>query len=571
MKFENEAIWTNKPGNDGLLFFTQRIKEMLFLHTDNMYKSPVHNSHTLMKEYLKLSQLVEKEIISRNHLEAVYDELIDSFRKDIILRNKYGKEKINTIIEQLNSSSEKKRQQLIHYLFCKYSDYGKYCYEYLLTIVPQEKEKRKIEDALRCYIPYLISVGYSPQFIYHYNNKIFNSDINCENYLKVFLDRFDLKKNKYHVYFAFNKKSERFKKILSQRLGASFKKDKYSHKLKFDKDNYYIVKFETDALDSNGAIKNIINIVNVFVDCYSFLGDRKEEWFFNKALVVDDNEDINIINVENVIYPVSKDYSDEHIARVAETTVMTLLNNVDSTFLDIKRILEIHSSALNNKDKNGAFLNMWSILEIVGIQRRDSNKIDEIINNIISILENDYTNTVFNELRNYIKGNLSKEEYERIKKSVEGSNETIKIANIVILDEYEAKRKELIELLKKAPLIRGRIYTINEIFKRKNGFIRELNRYSKRVRWHLLRIYRIRNSIIHMGEKSDYIDIVGKHLHGYVDEVIFSIVVRLSYDYSLKTIGNVLIEEQTIMESIRKDYSKKETMESSDIQRLLDE
>lgn len=72
---------------------------------------------------------------------------------------------------------------------------------YIKEIVPQEQEKKKIERALKCFVPELIGRGYSGEYIYHYVRKIFfERPVDSIEVLNVFLDRFDFKRKEYTVY-----------------------------------------------------------------------------------------------------------------------------------------------------------------------------------------------------------------------------------------------------------------------------------------------------------------------------------------------------------------------------------
>lgn len=108
-------------------------------------------------------------------------------------------------------------------------------------IVPQEREKKKIEMALKSYIPGLISQGYSLDYIYYYNKTTFNqSDKTDIEMFMEFTNRFDFKERKYDVYVALHKSASSFKEVLKDRLSVIFdfdsseaKEFKYSEKNTF--------------------------------------------------------------------------------------------------------------------------------------------------------------------------------------------------------------------------------------------------------------------------------------------------------------------------------------------------
>lgn len=53
-----------------------------------------------------------------------------------------------------------------------------------------------------------------------------------------YFSRFDFEQRKYKVYICLDKKVKQFKKIFETRLKANFEQDKFSSKLKYDKNKY---------------------------------------------------------------------------------------------------------------------------------------------------------------------------------------------------------------------------------------------------------------------------------------------------------------------------------------------
>lgn len=126
-------------------------------------------------------------------------------------------------------------------------------------------------------------------------------------------------------------------------------------------------------------------------------------------------------------------------------------------------------------------------------------------------------------------------------------------------------------MLKNYPLLRSRISQLNEdVFKKKKELFTELNRYGQRLIWHIQRLYRVRNSIIHSGEPEKNMVYLVEHLHSYVDEVLLDIIDRMTRSCSLGTIANVLLDAQLFMDTIEKEYTKDEEFQPSDIKMIMD-
>lgn len=102
---------------DGVLFLVQRAEEMLNHSTVHLYKVPILNTFLLIKEYLEVNKLVKNEIINKNHLSHIMEEFIDTLKKDIVVKDILTEEKINYIVDKINTSKDNDKEQIMIYLF----------------------------------------------------------------------------------------------------------------------------------------------------------------------------------------------------------------------------------------------------------------------------------------------------------------------------------------------------------------------------------------------------------------------------------------------------------------------
>ncbi len=571
MKFKISGQWSDGYKHDGMLYFAQKTEEMLFYYTNHMYKVPVYNSYYLMWEYLHTCQLVKEKAINEGHLKYILEEFLVTFENDIVIKNNMSEDRMKYITQTLNSSVLLDIERIMHYLFHYFDDYDEMCVDYLKKIIVEPKEKKKIERAIRCYLPTLLNGGYSQEFIYKYNNKFWNNEnISSTKVLDEYFSRFDFKQRKYKVYICLDKKVKQFKKIFETRLNANFEKDKFSSKLKYDKNKYLQLSFEVEELDENKAAQRTYDIVNLFLRFYKFLGNRRDEWYLEKCLVVDENEEFIITDILPSGYSYSEDFDDKTIGRNSEVLITALLNNAHNSFGEINKLLKIHNTAINDSDMQNSFLNLWSIVEIIGVNKRVDSKMTEIEEAVMPVLFNDYIVNIFEELHDYIKANIEEEKYQEIISDVDlEADEYGKIAYIVILKKYDVTRKKLIAEFENYPLIRSRISQLHDIFNEKNGYYNESEKYERRVRWHLRRMYRTRNAIIHSGEDIDNLKALGEHLHSYVDELLYEITIQLAIKHSYCTIDNVLINEKFKMDETKKIFKGKDEITYDDILRLF--
>lgn len=568
MKFFTMNKSDDNPINDGILYFSQRIDEMLKHSTYHIYKAPVLNTYLLVEEYLITADLVKNGVIDQSHLKFIFEEFLESFDNDIIIKEYISEEKKTTLINKLNSSSEFDRNKVMHYILHLLSKYDYWCKEYLLKITPQEKEKRLIEQALRCYIPGLLDRGYSSDYIYYHNKTVFNKS-NKKDFelLEEFLNRFDFRKRKYSVYVALHKSAQIFKDILIQKLDVDFDFDiSEAKEFKYYEKKYIVAKLEIEALDKRQAAKIAYENLDIFYKFYRFMNDDRKKWFLNKCMVRYSDSDYAFVDLTVQRFNFPENEEAEKSSELSELMITALLTNASrDSFNRIDKVISLHNTALENTNLSNGFLNLWSILEVLFVSDKDRAKINEIERKAIPLLQKEYIITLFKELDGNLKDNLSIEQYNDIINSIDGNDNKYKIAALITLDKYDALRKKLYIYLNNYPILRSRISQMNTLCKRRNTFLKDLERFTRRITWHIIRLYRTRNSIIHSGDEPNNLKPLGEHLHSYVDACIWQIMVSLTSGKHLYSIDNVLIDEIFQIEKIIKELSSKEKFKDDDV------
>jgi hypothetical protein len=575
MRFSITGHQDDSVQHDGMLYFAQRIEEMLMGYTSHLYKVPVYNTFLLAHEFLYVYNDVENKLIDQAHLKNVMEEFINSFESDVIVKDHFDEDQIHHFVSRLTGSSISDQRKTMHYLIHVMMDYPNWCINTLKKAVEDPKGKKKIEKSLRSYIPMIIGLGYHPNFIYHECKKIFteqdSSDIST---LDNFLETFNGGVKEYIVYFIVDKKVLKFKTILEERLNLSFEENGYSRKINYDHKNQVCVHRSESALDPNGAAQKAYLNFGLFMRYYRFLGNRDREWVGEKCLVKVNTGGYFFFHMGSDRYFYSKDYDDKTLGKNSERIITQLLENAGrDDFLRIDKIIRTHNTALSSQDISNAFLNLWSIMEFVGVDgfEKETSKIKQILNNVVPVLKRNYVKRIFEELHDYLKGNIDPEKYdELLEEIIEEGSEKYKIACLVSLKKYEELRKKAYIFLVNHPLIRSRMSQLFEdVFRKKKKLLSELNRYEQRIIWHIQRLYRVRNSIIHSGNQSDNMVSLVEHLHSYVDELILDLIDRMIQPRSLGTIGNVLLDAQVFIENINRQFNSEKDFTPEDIKMLL--
>ena len=487
MKYFTMNKSDDKQVNDGILYFAQRIDEMLKHSTYHIYKVPVLNTYLLVEEYLLTTNLASHGVIDKSHLNHIFEEFLESFNSDVIISEYISTYDRVALIQKLQSSSEFDKNKTMHYIFHLLSQYDYWCKEYLTNIVPHEKEKKKIEKALRCYIPGLIGRGYSPDYIFYHNKTVFNQPNKKDTVLlNEFLDRFDFQKRKYSVYVALHKNVRNFQAILSQNLGVIFDFDISEAKgFKYSEKKYIVVKLEIEALDERQAANIAYDELNIFYKFYRFMNDDRNRWFYNKCMVKCSNEGYAFVDLKVQRYNFPENEDRENTSKLSELMITALLFNAEQSFSIIDKVISLHNAALENTDLSNGFLNLWSILEVLFVSDKDRTKINEIERKIIPLLQKEYIIMLFKDLDTNLKDNLPIEQYNEIMNSIEGNDNKYKMASLITLDKYDELRKKIYVYLTNYPILRSRIHQLSSLCTKRQNFLNEIERFTRRVTWHL--------------------------------------------------------------------------------------
>ena len=570
MKYSTIENWEDFR-HDGLLYFTQRINEMLFHYTDHVYKAPVLNSFLLVDEFIKTAKLVKEGTINENHLKQIMAEFQDSFKKDIIIKEHLDENEKDQLLQKVNSSTINGQIQMMQYIQYVLRDYNEWCKQYLREIVPKEKEKKKIESALRCYIPCLIAAGYSHEFIYYYNREVFfKKPVRSLDSLDVFLNRFDFEKKDYNVFIAIDKEATAFQEVLEKRLKVNFGPFDDETELKYDVSKYHLVMIEIKAFDEQSAAWKAYNKLNIFFLYYRFLAEQKDSWFFPKAKVTVDGSVTAFVNLKDYGLNYSKSKDRELIATHSDVLISSLQTHAKESYLWINRAISAHNIAIDDLDIRNRFLNLWSTLEIVFVSDKDDGKLAEIIKKAVPILQKDYFFYLFYSIVSDIEEVIDGKILSTIIDSIEDAEKSNGLIYIIALKKYGDQRKKLYEALDKYPLIRSRISQLNEICSCKKLLQESLNNYTQRIQWHITRLYRTRNTIIHSGKTPDYLRELVEHLHSYSDECLLELIVLLAHNSRLGTLSNAIISIQLRVEKSNALLNSKSPVTKDDIDYLLD-
>lgn len=572
MKYSIPKNCDNLSEIDGVLYFAQRLEEMLFNYTIDLFRMPLLNTHGLTVEYCTVAKKVKEKEVREYQKTIVFEEFVSSFKNDIVLKECWGKNNIDRILKSFGSSSDQEKYDTVAYLKATFDNakYYYWCVETIKKYSKLPKEKKKIEVVLRSWISEILSMGYNTDYIYNELKKHFfsnNKITNCS--VDDFLDIFDFKVHKYSVYFSVSEIALKFKEILEKRIRLKFDDDGNFSNFKKDR-NKVIVFFEgIKAPCPNIAAEIAYTRLDLFFSFYKFVGNRRFFAIQNKAMIIEDGESPIFVDAHKFSYNIIDDIDFAKIGVTSDNLLTGLLINAKSEYSLLRKSIELHNTALAVPDLKSGFLNLWASIEVLCQPKNEGNKFEYVLKNVVPILKKEYLKTIINNIIDCLKENLSDDRYNEIIDLVsEIGCDNKKIFYLLLLPKYKEARNRIYEILGEYPVLRSRIALISELNTTKK-LKEHIEKYTQRVTWHLYRMYRTRNSIIHSGEVPHNIKYLGEHLHSYVDTTLSEFIIKLSGDIPFDSTNNVIIDVKFAIERIETILEKGQEVDEKIVDILI--
>lgn len=539
--------WDFSKNLEMLAYFANLIDELSFNYTTDSFKAPALNVISLMEEAIDAFDELDNGIILEGALHSIIEELRFAITNDRIFLDVLADKGFNYIVETnfFNNQYNKKDLKSLIQVFLSNTEIHD---EYLLRIkstisdlIKNTNHKKEVEELSRLMITQLRNVGYSEEFIYHINRKYFfssNQLIDSPDIVDGFLDIFNCKENDFVVYFIAN---PIFDKLKAGTEYVILDKEDPFFKVKVRS----VVKFRNE-LGTNIVLAYNVKAMDLFSARLIALSDLRDQLsyfkFFHHNLQceINDNECI-VFNSRTKRYNTVKS-STPSILRCKDNSVADAISrhnflkhqsyNEESSYR-LFSSLKMHGAALKSSIQEDQFINLFTALEILVPKDSQSghDRIMQIYNTIIPYLcTNYYHKLVKSTLDSLLIWN--KDLIEGILAQVtEGTSQEDKLVALMVLKKYDIEDEKgastglLADLYKQLDndhyyLMRYRMYKLHGIFANKREIMSFMQRHEDRLRWHIDRIYRVRNKIVHAGKTPKYLSTLIENLHSYVDILI---------------------------------------------------
>jgi hypothetical protein len=566
-------------------FFVHKILDLFYENVLDSYRVRVNNSHTsLIEVYKVLIDWSNNKIKNFDTVESAIKELIklitkdNSFRFDLISKADFI-EKLQAVNKDTKLSAIQNLEYCIHHILSVNNNYVETLFGIIESKLTQADTSLKkcipnlieLSEYIESLASELINIGYSKIFLYQLisktfkYNKIRTFDEKWTFFKKVITEK---TQKKYLIAFKFNITNEDdyvkfFEKIIpANYLPVATPRTEVVSFLKEDKNTLYKT-FEVDALDFYQAIRTSNEQLAPFLDRLHLAYNEVSLSLSFEVLVVDQS-DKQKANVQKINYLIDGGYLNNNNFDILNQTINKISDNkfiaddVKDKIKSALRYLRMGNEAVELEQK---YISYWIALEhIFSVNIKDVSTFSRMSLHLTNIL------TIY-----YLKRNLQYLHNE-IKKHYKTATLSKTITDLIDADkiEYfldERQSDELVtKFLIKYPLLAYKINRVKSTVNQKARLTDYICNHEENVKRHLIRLYRVRNELMHDAAIAQNIENLTANLKYYLR---FTLNLLLNHFDSITMNGRlekeIMLEDffhkQTLLiNNIKKEYNRLEML-----------
>ena len=557
MRFRSLHKWESDSSLDGLLFFAQRMDELLFDYTLDSYKPSALNAPYLCSEALGLIEDIENKVIEGANLSHVLRELEWSIQGDKLAKSLLDIDLSYYIIhnEDTPLSEKRKRLEALSRTIGP-SRYLAKCKE-ALVIQIDSKKKKNIDQLARTFATTLINIGYSKSFLYKTTLDFFflgdEPKIESTNALKDYLEFFN---GKVHIYEALFLVDPLIKTVsesvrafnvevldeIPEEYSEAAKEHHFEKAGEFENHEYVLIK-KIRAFDHQNARSGAERKIDNLSDLYSLfyhkiqISWKREALIFRKCC----DKSSSLEGPHKGAMEKGFDYKPKKAAKELNRLISSFAMHDGGSFQKFNRVADLHGICISNDVVENQLVNLWTAIETLVPSHIGGNKIGSIINFILPFVVVGYIKRIIErfvaDLFLWDK-NITRKTLNRVPNS-QGRNIYERALNLLALECNQELRSGLYTSLKDFHLLRFRAFALSEILSSAENIKGLIELHKKKVSWQIRRIYRTRNLIVHSGRTPRYTETLIENGHDYLDQMMQGVMRYSCDDYKTQTLEQV--------------------------------
>ena len=407
----------------------------------------------------------------------------------------------------------------------------------------------------------LIDYGYHQTHLYFLTKNFFfgTSAISETSQISDFFSQIDLKPKTYEItlfgspLFEVAKEScEGFGIYISENIDLNefWSKSRQFLETKREKQFYIKVK-DIKSLDAYSAKENAELRIDKVANLMAFYHHkRKMSWSDKSVVSYNDEEGKKISHLISPSTPAILKGND-HKSGLANEKLKLILRRLmvlkRDSFAKFNTVIDLHGIALTNKDIENQLLNLWIAIETLIPTEDKKTKISSILSSLNPFLEFNYVSKIIDSIRKSLI-RWDKEIFEQEMKKIDNDHpfELQTFIRFLCCKEYEDNRTKMYELLGREEVLRFRVFTYANSFKNVKNIRKLIAGHRQKSYWHVRRIYRARNLIVHSGKNPGSIEVLVENLHNYLDLFLNQTIEFVINDVQIRSIEQSIKEVQLL-------------------------
>lgn len=586
MRFKNIKRWRISEHTEGLLFFAQRLDELLWDYTLDSYKPASLNAPSLCKEAIALILDIENELIDKANLKHVLEELEWSIQNDHIAKKlldlSFDSYIPNTDDPDVKLSDLKRKLEIVERSLEPYR-YLHECFDCLMVAVKSFK-KKTIDSVLRNTVTALINMGVSKRFLYETTQDYFfapdGPDIVGYENLEVYLKKIYPKSHNFEVYFVVSDLIDTVKdslqafsmKLLSE-LPDEISETARNNGIEKIAGYRYVAVGNLRGFDIFSVQERATAKLDQLSDLFTLFHHRKKISWLPKVVV---SQCCREYPVAVTLTKGAMDKPFDMPAEKASKELNRLIRNIGlhgSSFDRFNRVADLHGISVSSDIVENQLVNLWTALETLIPVSMKGAKIANVVDSMIPFLQLTYIKNLISRLGHDLII-WRRWTTKRILNKVEGGNGssiTQKLLALLCIADNETIRKEFYTELEDFHLLRFRLFTLAEMLASPEKIKKALDIHEKKLKWQIRRIYRTRNLIVHSGFKPTYIHGLVENGHEYLDQILFEIMKFTCGDYRTASLEQAFDLASIKLERFKATLEQTATFSADNCQFLSDD
>jgi hypothetical protein len=553
MRFRNLKKWDLSSDLDGLVFFAQRMEELLFDYSLDSYKPSALNTPSLIKECIAVITDVEEGKIHYKNIDHILDELEATVQADIVAKSMLTRP-LGKYLESRSDNLQNLKLRL-EVLSNEISLYN-YLEQVFIALEIELTKNRKsnIDFLTKTLACTLINIGLSKVYLYEKVLNFFYFDksfkISKPEDIKKFFQEIYPYEHKFTVHFKASKlisdvseSVKSFKIQISEKVPDNIKKFAEEKKFHANKNEVFVTVSEINSLDIYTAMieaeKRLSQLANLLLVYY-----HKDKITCSDTAIVEQCcvDFFQLAKKPKSVLENGIDLRPDKASKKLNDFIKnTKFTSSKKGFYQFNRLVDLHGMSVSNDIAENQLLNLWSSLETLAPLDLKKNTIDSILKQITPTLMLNYNKRIIDRYAADL-FNWNKFVSKRILTSIPNTKNldySKKCLHLLALEENADIRKELYNSLGDFHLLRNRTYLLHQHYSSKKKYKDFLKSHEERISWQIRRIYRTRNLIVHSGKTPSYINPLIENTHDYLDQIISTLSLLSSNHLKMKNFDEI--------------------------------